>query len=124
MPLQRQCRTEAWKATLVPGGGAGAMTICARDNRVETGTWILVHRVRTYIETLAENLAVNCEKSVNLIMAAFTLNKETLMDRIKKQLREWDENLKDDSLPSNPIGTKSLLPSCGFCFTKITLFSV
>uniref|UniRef100_UPI0035CD3D9F Protein cereblon n=1 Tax=Homo sapiens TaxID=9606 RepID=UPI0035CD3D9F len=28
---------------------------------------------------------------------------ETLMDRIKKQLREWDENLKDDSLPSNPI---------------------
>lgn len=33
-------------------------------------------------------------------------NKETLMDRIKKQLREWDENLKEDSLPSNPIGMK------------------
>lgn len=32
------------------------------------------------------------------------------MDRIKKQLREWDENLKDDSLPSNPIGMK--LVSC------------
>lgn len=28
------------------------------------------------------------------------------MDRIKKQLREWDENLKEDSLPSNPIGMK------------------
>jgi len=46
-------------------------------------------------------------------MAAFTLNKETLMDRIKKQLHEWDENLKDDSLPSNPIGMKSQLPSWG-----------
>lgn len=34
-------------------------------------------------------------------------NKETLMDRIKKQLREWDENLKEDSLPSNPIGMKN-----------------
>lgn len=29
------------------------------------------------------------------------------MDRIKKQLHEWDENLKDESLPSNPIGKKS-----------------
>lgn len=37
-------------------------------------------------------------------MATFVSNKETLMDRIKKQLREWDENLKEDSLPSNPIG--------------------
>lgn len=46
-------------------------------------------------------------------MAAFILNKETLMDRIKKQLREWDDNLKDDSLPSNPIGMQSLLPSYG-----------
>lgn len=26
------------------------------------------------------------------------------MDRIKKQLREWDANLRDDALPSNPIG--------------------
>lgn len=32
------------------------------------------------------------------------------MDRIKKQLREWDGNLRDDTLPSNPIGT---LPSWG-----------
>lgn len=30
------------------------------------------------------------------------------MNRIKKQLREWDENLKDDSLPANPIGMKSV----------------
>ena len=37
----------------------------------------------------------------------FVLNQETLMDRIKKQLREWDENLKDDSLPANPIGMAS-----------------
>lgn len=40
-------------------------------------------------------------------MATFILNQETLMDRIKKQLREWDENLKDDSLPANPIGMAS-----------------
>ena len=43
------------------------------------------------------------------------------MDRIKKQLREWDENLKEDSLPSNPIGMKNQLSSCDvllklFCF--------
>lgn len=34
------------------------------------------------------------------------------MDRIKKQLREWDENLKDDSLPANPIGMENTA-SCG-----------
>lgn len=26
------------------------------------------------------------------------------MNRVKKQLHEWDENLKDDSLPSNAVG--------------------
>lgn len=30
------------------------------------------------------------------------------MNRIKKQLREWDENLSDDSLPANPIGMEAL----------------
>ncbi|TSK42086.1 Protein cereblon [Bagarius yarrelli] len=29
---------------------------------------------------------------------------ETLMSRVKKQLHEWDENLKDESLPTNAIG--------------------
>lgn len=29
---------------------------------------------------------------------------ESLMNRVKKQLHEWDENLKDDSLPTNAIG--------------------
>ncbi|KAF4024069.1 hypothetical protein G4228_015691 [Cervus hanglu yarkandensis] len=38
--------------------------------------------------------------------------KETLMDRIKKQLREWDENLKDDSLPSNPIDFSYRVAAC------------
>lgn len=28
-----------------------------------------------------------------------------LMSRVKKQLHEWDENLKDESLPTNPTGT-------------------
>ena len=26
------------------------------------------------------------------------------MNRVRKQLHEWDENLKDDSLPTNVIG--------------------
>lgn len=26
------------------------------------------------------------------------------MERVKRQLHEWDENLRDDSLPANPIG--------------------
>lgn len=34
------------------------------------------------------------------------------MDRIKKQLREWDENLKKILFPSNPIGMKNQLSSC------------
>nr|KAF6310312.1 cereblon [Myotis myotis] len=37
---------------------------------------------------------------------------ETLMDRIKQQLREWDENLKDDSLPSNPIDFSYRVAAC------------
>lgn len=37
---------------------------------------------------------------------------ETLMDRIKKQLREWDENLKDDSLPENPIDFSYRVAAC------------
>lgn len=43
------------------------------------------------------------------------------MDRIKKQLREWDENLKDDSLPANPIGmanTKAVVCCWKFFFKK------
>ncbi|CAD7691244.1 unnamed protein product [Nyctereutes procyonoides] len=36
----------------------------------------------------------------------------TLMDRIKKQLREWDENLKDESLPSNPIDFSYRVAAC------------
>uniref|UniRef100_A0A3B3ZYH2 Protein cereblon n=1 Tax=Periophthalmus magnuspinnatus TaxID=409849 RepID=A0A3B3ZYH2_9GOBI len=34
---------------------------------------------------------------------------ETLMNRVKKQLHEWDENLKDDSLPSNYLAGLTLL---------------
>lgn len=40
------------------------------------------------------------------------------MDRIKKQLREWDENLKDDSLPANPIGMANTT-SCGILLEKL-----
>lgn len=34
------------------------------------------------------------------------------MNRIKKQLREWDENLKDDSLPANPIDFSYRVAAC------------
>lgn len=35
------------------------------------------------------------------------------MSRVKKQLHEWDENLKDDSLPTNVVGEPQLpLPLC------------
>lgn len=31
------------------------------------------------------------------------------MNRVKKQLHEWDENLKDDSLPANAVGQTMLI---------------
>ncbi|XP_038628229.1 protein cereblon isoform X2 [Tachyglossus aculeatus] len=37
---------------------------------------------------------------------------ETLMERVKKQLHEWDENLKDESLPSNPIDFSYRVAAC------------
>lgn len=56
-------------------------------------------------------------------------SQESLMNRVKKQLHEWDENLKDDSLPTNAVGRclftgtntyviavlVSLPLMCGFC---------
>ncbi|XP_062853996.1 protein cereblon [Trichomycterus rosablanca] len=37
---------------------------------------------------------------------------ETLMSRVKKQLHEWDENLKDDSLPTNAIDFSYRVAAC------------
>ncbi|XP_038666633.1 protein cereblon isoform X1 [Scyliorhinus canicula] len=37
---------------------------------------------------------------------------EILMERMKVQLREWDENLKDDSLPSNPVDFSYRVAAC------------
>ncbi|XP_046881298.1 protein cereblon isoform X2 [Hypomesus transpacificus] len=37
---------------------------------------------------------------------------ETLMNRVKKQLHEWDENLKDDSLPTNAIDFSYRVAAC------------
>ncbi|XP_028680976.1 protein cereblon [Erpetoichthys calabaricus] len=37
---------------------------------------------------------------------------EILMDRVKRQLHEWDENLKDDSLPSNAIDFSYRVAAC------------
>uniref|UniRef100_A0A8C6UIZ9 Protein cereblon n=1 Tax=Neogobius melanostomus TaxID=47308 RepID=A0A8C6UIZ9_9GOBI len=37
---------------------------------------------------------------------------EMLMNRVKKQLHEWDENLKDDSLPSNAIDFSYRVAAC------------
>ncbi|OXB61839.1 hypothetical protein ASZ78_000993 [Callipepla squamata] len=45
--------------------------------------------------------------------------KETLMERVKRQLHEWDENLKDESLPTNPIDfLKLILINAYHGFTK------
>ncbi|XP_057702660.1 protein cereblon isoform X3 [Corythoichthys intestinalis] len=37
---------------------------------------------------------------------------ESLMNRVKKQLHEWDENLKDDSLPTNAIDFSYRVAAC------------
>ncbi|XP_032997077.1 protein cereblon isoform X1 [Lacerta agilis] len=37
---------------------------------------------------------------------------ETLMERVKQQLHEWDENLKDESLPTNPIDFSYRVAAC------------
>ncbi|KAJ8409389.1 hypothetical protein AAFF_G00235870 [Aldrovandia affinis] len=37
---------------------------------------------------------------------------EILMNRVKKQLHEWDENLKDDSLPTNVIDFSYRVAAC------------
>ncbi|XP_061640599.1 protein cereblon isoform X2 [Phyllopteryx taeniolatus] len=38
--------------------------------------------------------------------------KESLMNRVKKQLHEWDENLKDDSLPTNAVDFSYRVAAC------------
>lgn len=50
---------------------------------------------------------------------------ETLMNRVKRQLHEWDENLKDDSLPTNAIGTTpwpALKATVYFCHQNCNIF--
>uniref|UniRef100_A0AAX7U9E2 Cereblon n=1 Tax=Astatotilapia calliptera TaxID=8154 RepID=A0AAX7U9E2_ASTCA len=37
---------------------------------------------------------------------------ESLMNRVKKQLHEWDENLKDDSLPANAVDFSYRVAAC------------
>ncbi|RXN03770.1 cereblon isoform X2 [Labeo rohita] len=37
---------------------------------------------------------------------------KTLMTRVKKQLHEWDENLKDESLPTNPTDFSYRVAAC------------
>ncbi|KAL6457945.1 hypothetical protein MHYP_G00331750 [Metynnis hypsauchen] len=37
---------------------------------------------------------------------------ETLMSRVKRQLHEWDENLKDESLPTNAIDFSYRVAAC------------
>ncbi|XP_043938001.1 protein cereblon isoform X2 [Protopterus annectens] len=38
--------------------------------------------------------------------------KEILMERVRRQLREWDENLRDESLPSDPIDFSYRVAAC------------
>ncbi|XP_003973227.2 protein cereblon isoform X1 [Takifugu rubripes] len=37
---------------------------------------------------------------------------ESLMNRVKKQLHEWDENLRDDSLPTNAVDFSYRVAAC------------
>ncbi|MEE6526685.1 hypothetical protein FKM82_027471 [Ascaphus truei] len=37
---------------------------------------------------------------------------DTLMERVKLQLHEWDENLRDDTLPANPIDFSYRVAAC------------
>ncbi|KAM4721659.1 protein cereblon [Rhinophrynus dorsalis] len=37
---------------------------------------------------------------------------DSLMERVKRQLHEWDENLRDDSLPANPIDFSYRVAAC------------
>ncbi|KAJ8370541.1 hypothetical protein SKAU_G00105690 [Synaphobranchus kaupii] len=37
---------------------------------------------------------------------------ETLMNRVKRRLHEWDENLKDDSLPTNAVDFSYRVAAC------------
>ncbi|XP_043938000.1 protein cereblon isoform X1 [Protopterus annectens] len=37
---------------------------------------------------------------------------EILMERVRRQLREWDENLRDESLPSDPIDFSYRVAAC------------
>ncbi|KAG8436081.1 hypothetical protein GDO86_007256 [Hymenochirus boettgeri] len=37
---------------------------------------------------------------------------DSLMERVKHQLHEWDENLRDDSLPANPIDFSYRVAAC------------
>ncbi|CDQ74716.1 unnamed protein product [Oncorhynchus mykiss] len=42
----------------------------------------------------------------------YALYDSTLMNRVKRQLHEWDENLKDDSLPTNAIDFSYRVAAC------------
>ena len=46
----------------------------------------------------------NIQKNTHKLQFPCTVLQESLMNRVRKQLHEWDENLKDDSLPTNVIG--------------------
>ncbi|XP_063282725.1 protein cereblon isoform X2 [Pelobates fuscus] len=37
---------------------------------------------------------------------------DSLMERVKRQLHEWDENLRDDSLPANPVDFSYRVAAC------------
>ena len=46
----------------------------------------------------------NIQQNTHKSQFPYAILQESLMNRVRKQLHEWDENLKDDSLPTNVIG--------------------
>uniref|UniRef100_A0A8C9L7T9 Protein cereblon n=1 Tax=Pavo cristatus TaxID=9049 RepID=A0A8C9L7T9_PAVCR len=57
-------------------------------------------------------LSLRKQKYLCTYIGLFFYQKETLMERVKRQLHEWDENLKDESLPTNPIDFSYRVAAC------------
>ena len=103
--------------------GATVISVWAAETYVLELYWIV--QIVTFVTDMLDLLSWKADSVKNVWTLPWLVsNKETLMDRIKKQLREWDENLKEDSLPSNPIGMKNLLSSCDVLLKLFCKFSV
>uniref|UniRef100_A0A8C7RUC7 Protein cereblon n=1 Tax=Oncorhynchus mykiss TaxID=8022 RepID=A0A8C7RUC7_ONCMY len=74
----------------------------------------------THVKPTIETVQIICKSKRKFHWANMTswppwvyaLYDSTLMNRVKRQLHEWDENLKDDSLPTNAIDFSYRVAAC------------